>query len=127
MKKYWLLLGLVLLPRIANAAINCHCDVGNSIANVVLSPTGLNAPPDCYCSWTARYNENWTLLNAQACFKNLPNVFGVGSTIDASQATSTKPWRSGTTLPGTCVTTEVFQKTNDTGIQVYVCVATNTW
>lgn len=48
--------------------------------------------------------------------------------MDASQATSTKPMKTGTSLPGTCVVGEQFFKTDATaGQNIYVCTATNVW
>ncbi len=47
---------------------------------------------------------------------------------DASDAGSTKPAKSGTSLPGTCSISEVFFKTDATaGKNLYACTANNTW
>jgi len=47
---------------------------------------------------------------------------------DASGASTTKPAKSGTTLPATCGIGEMFFKTNATpGANIYLCTATNTW
>lgn len=51
----------------------------------------------------------------------------VGS-VDASGATSTKPMKAGTSLPGTCAVGETYFKTDATaGQNIYFCTATNTW
>ena len=48
--------------------------------------------------------------------------------IDFSQAPLVRPFRTGTTLPVTCVTGEMFFKNQATpGSNVYGCVAANTW
>lgn len=48
--------------------------------------------------------------------------------IDGSGATTTKPMKSGTSLPATCSVGEQFFKTNATaGQNLYGCTATNTW
>lgn len=47
---------------------------------------------------------------------------------DASGATTTKPAKAGTSLPGTCAVGEVYFKTDATaGQNFYFCTATNTW
>ncbi len=47
---------------------------------------------------------------------------------DASDAGSTKPVKTGTTLPATCSTSEVFFKSDATaGKNLYACTAANTW
>ncbi len=48
--------------------------------------------------------------------------------VDFSQATSTKPAKTGTVLPGACSVGEQFFKQDATaGTNLYGCVATNTW
>lgn len=48
--------------------------------------------------------------------------------VDASGATSTKPIKSGTSLPATCAANEVFFKTDATaGQNLYFCTAADTW
>jgi len=48
--------------------------------------------------------------------------------VDFSGATTTKPFKSGTTLPGTCSVGEAFFKTNAAaGSNLYACTALNTW
>lgn len=50
------------------------------------------------------------------------------STVDFSGATSTKPNKSGTSLPATCSVSETFFKTDATaGQNLYLATATNTW
>lgn len=47
---------------------------------------------------------------------------------DASGASTTKPFKSGTSLPSTCAVGEVFFDTDATaGQNVFGCTATNTW
>jgi hypothetical protein len=47
---------------------------------------------------------------------------------DASGAMSTKPAKTGATIPGTCSSGELFFKTNDpAGQNLYVCNPDNTW
>ena len=47
---------------------------------------------------------------------------------DASAAASTKPFKTGTTLPAACVTGEAFLNTSaPEGQNVYVCTAANVW
>jgi hypothetical protein len=49
-------------------------------------------------------------------------------TIDFSQATSTRPAKTGTVIPATCGTGEMFFKTDaSAGQNMYLCVSTNTW
>lgn len=56
-----------------------------------------------------------------------PNLVNLGA-IDASGASSTKPAKSGNTLPATCSINELFYKSNATaGQNIYGCTATNTW
>jgi len=51
----------------------------------------------------------------------------IGS-LDASGAATTKPVKSGTSLPGTCAVGEFYNKTDDVaGVTLYACTATNTW
>jgi len=48
--------------------------------------------------------------------------------VDFSGATSTKPAKTGTSLPSTCSTGEVFFRTSvPAGSNLYGCTATNTW
>lgn len=48
--------------------------------------------------------------------------------IDFSGAVSTRPFKTGTTLPATCTTGDSFFKSNATaGQNLYGCTATNTW
>jgi hypothetical protein len=48
--------------------------------------------------------------------------------VDFSQATSTRPMKTGVSLPATCTTGEFFFKTDAAaGSNVYGCSATNTW
>lgn len=47
---------------------------------------------------------------------------------DMSGASSTKPMKAGTSLPGTCSVGEFYNKTDATSTNViYACTATNTW
>jgi hypothetical protein len=49
-------------------------------------------------------------------------------TVNMSAATTTKPMKSGTSLPGTCSVGEFYNKTDATNTAViYACTATNTW
>ena len=51
-----------------------------------------------------------------------------GKAVDFSSATSTRPAKTGTSLPATCVTGEVYFKTDAAaGANWYGCTATNTW
>jgi hypothetical protein len=51
-----------------------------------------------------------------------------GKNIDFSDATSTRPFRVGTTLPPTCRTGEMFfLSTAPAGNNAYGCIATNVW
>ena len=51
----------------------------------------------------------------------------IGS-LDASGAATTKPVKSGTSLPGTCAVGEFYNKTDDVaGVTLYACTATDTW
>ena len=48
--------------------------------------------------------------------------------VDFTAATSTKPMKTGTKLPGSCATGEMFFKTDaPAGNNVYACAAVNTW
>src|SRR5438270_6900038 len=48
--------------------------------------------------------------------------------VDFSSANTTKPFKSGTTLPATCAVGEAFFKTNaPAGSNLYVCTALNAW
>lgn len=48
--------------------------------------------------------------------------------VDFSQASSVRPFKTGTTLPATCTAGEMFFKTSAaSGANTYGCVATNTW
>src|SRR5438477_9740684 len=48
--------------------------------------------------------------------------------VDFSAASSTKPSRTGTTLPNLCSVGETFLKTDaPAGKNLYVCTAANTW
>ena len=48
--------------------------------------------------------------------------------LDASTATRTRPWKTGTTLPATCSLGDVFFKTDaPAGQNIYACTAVNTW
>jgi len=51
-----------------------------------------------------------------------------GGNFDVSSAGSTKPVKSGTSLPSTCSPGELFFKTDATpGENLYACTSTNTW
>ena len=48
--------------------------------------------------------------------------------VDFSAAPTTKPSKTGTSLPGACSTGETFLKTNaSAGQNLYVCTGTNVW
>jgi hypothetical protein len=48
--------------------------------------------------------------------------------VDFSAAVSTKPFQTGTVLPGTCSPGQIFFKTDATaGQNIYECAATDTW
>src|ERR1700716_2609245 len=48
--------------------------------------------------------------------------------VDFTGASTTKPFKSGTTLPATCAIGETFFKTNaPAGSNFYACTAQNTW
>ena len=48
--------------------------------------------------------------------------------VDFSTATLVRPFRTGTALPATCLVGEMFFKTDAApGVNVYGCVAVNTW
>lgn len=64
-------------------------------------------------------------LYPQATHNAARTILGV---VDNSFATSTKPSKAGTSLPGTCATGETYLKTDASAArQWYVCSATNTW
>jgi hypothetical protein len=66
-----------------------------------------------------------TALMGQSVVNGSRTVKGV---VDNSGATSTKPTKAGTSLPGTCGLGELFFKTDATaGQNLYFCTATNTW
>jgi hypothetical protein len=76
------------------------------------------------------------LLFAQACIyaqTNIPaggveGTIRITGAIDASGATSTKPMKSGASLPATCSVGEFYNKTDAAaGSNIYGCTATNTW
>lgn len=53
---------------------------------------------------------------------------GQSKNVDFSAAATTKPAKTGSSLPATCLTGEVFFNTNAApGANLYGCVATNTW
>jgi hypothetical protein len=55
-------------------------------------------------------------------------TISIASTFDVSGKTSTKPIKSGTTLPATCAVGEYFFKSAATaGQNTYACAATDTW
>ena len=55
-------------------------------------------------------------------------TLSLSATFDVSGKTSTKPAKSGTSLPGTCTVGEQFFKTDATaGQNLYFCTALNTW
>lgn len=55
-------------------------------------------------------------------------AISIAETFDLSGKTSTKPIKSGTTLPATCAAGEYFFDTNATaGRNTYACTAANTW
>jgi hypothetical protein len=67
-----------------------------------------------------------SVANADAVSGN-PTI-SIASTFDVSGKTSTKPIKSGTTLPGACAIGEYFFKSDATaGQNTYACSATNTW
>ena len=48
--------------------------------------------------------------------------------VDFSSANTTRPFKSGTTLPAACSTGDMYFKTDaPSGANVYGCVAQNTW
>jgi hypothetical protein len=48
--------------------------------------------------------------------------------VDFTAAPSTRPVKTGTTLPAVCTTGDLFFKTNaPAGSNLYACVAANTW
>lgn len=55
-------------------------------------------------------------------------TLALASTFDISGKTSTKPMKTGTTLPGTCAVGEYFMDTDAAvGQNTYACTSTNTW
>lgn len=67
-----------------------------------------------------------SVANADAVSGN-PTI-SIATTFDVSGKTSTKPIKSGTTLPGTCAVGEYFFKSDATaGQNTHACTATDTW
>jgi hypothetical protein len=66
---------------------------------------------------------SWTLTG-----QTLVDLRTQSKSVDFTSASTTKPFKSGTTLPATCGVGEVFFKTNAAaGSNLYACTATNSW
>src|SRR6185503_324280 len=78
--------------------------------------------------------RHWTNLSAGLCLCSLPalaqtaiNLRTQAKDVDFSAASSTKPFRTGTTLPATCTVGEAFLLTSAPAEQsFYICV-TGVW
>jgi hypothetical protein len=69
-----------------------------------------------------------TVVNGSRTVKGTLAVSGATSAVDFSQAASTAPATSGTSLPATCTAGNVYFKTDATpGQNLYFCTAANTW
>ena len=69
-----------------------------------------------------------TVVNGSRTVKGTLAVSGSTSAVDFSQAASTTPAMSGTSLPATCTVGNVYFKTDaNPGQNLYFCTATNTW
>ena len=67
-------------------------------------------------------------LAAQAGAQTQVDLRTQSKNVDFSAATSTKPFRTGTLLPGTCSVGETFFKTDAAaGQNLFACTAANTW
>ncbi|MGC9971760.1 MAG: hypothetical protein ABSE56_14350 [Bryobacteraceae bacterium] len=67
-------------------------------------------------------------LAAQAGAQTQVDLRTQAKNVDFSAATSTKPFRTGTLLPGTCSVGETFFKTDAAaGQNLFACTAANTW
>jgi hypothetical protein len=67
-------------------------------------------------------------LAAQAGAQTRVDLRTQSKNVDFSAAPSTKPFRTGTLLPGTCSVAEMFFKTDAAaGQNLFACTATNTW
>lgn len=67
-------------------------------------------------------------LIACASAQTLVDLRTQTKSVDFSNATTTKPFKSGTTLPATCSVGETFFKTNaPAGANLYACTAQNSW
>lgn len=67
-------------------------------------------------------------LAAQAGAQTQVDLRTQGKNVDFSAASSTKPFRTGTQLPGTCSVGETFFKTDAAaGQNLFACTAANTW
>jgi hypothetical protein len=68
------------------------------------------------------------LVCALATGQTRIDMYSQAKNIDFSQATSTRPFPVGTTLPAVCAAGETYFKSNaPAGRNVYLCTATNTW
>ncbi len=64
-------------------------------------------------------------MSVKGDYWGLQTILG---TWDATGAVSTAPMKSGTTLPATCTTGQLFYKTNATpGVNIYACTSVNVW
>ncbi len=79
--------------------------------------------------------ENWcwiigaclTLTGVAGSAQTRVDLQNQGKGIDFTQAPSTKPVKTGTVLPATCATGELFLLTGLNIENLYACAATNTW
>src|ERR1700740_1359823 len=68
------------------------------------------------------------LVLSQGYGQTLVDLRTQSKSIDFTGANTTKPFKSGTTLPATCTVGEAFFKTNaPAGSNLYACTSQNSW
>ncbi len=86
------------------------------LSTICFRACALTAAPVFFSLWTAEAQTTQVDLKTQA------------KTIDFTKAASTKPFKTGTSLPTTCAVGDSYFKTDaSAGQNIYSCTAVNTW
>lgn len=118
-----MLLAATLIPLAISAQVFPPPRMKDPGANGVMARTALNVSAARTITGTA--NEI-TVSNGDGVSGN--PTLSLAGTFDVSGKTSTKPAKSGTSLPGACAVGEQYFKTNAAaGYNLYFCTASDTW
>jgi hypothetical protein len=93
-------------------------------SGIIAAARIVNSPSNSRC---LRLDSSGLIQVAGADCNSI-STFGVGQSLDAANADSTRPNKVGTTAPATCSVGQTFYDSDETpGSNIYACTSTDTW